>query len=174
MRRLVILLSAAALVIDSVAAEQTKPVATASTNAPSKAAPTPKKEEPLLLLDEEEEPETRSKSMADNSRCQVCHLHLIKEDLALTHAKAGIGCAKCHGASDEHIADESWASGGNGTAPEIMFPKSKINPGCHACHPKEKLDRDFHEEFLAGKSREKYCTDCHGKHTIVNRKCRWK
>lgn len=134
----------------------------------------PKQEEPLLLLDEDKPTGKRTANMADNSRCEVCHLNLMKEELALSHAKSGIGCANCHGASDAHIADESWASGGNGTAPEIMFPKAKINPGCLACHAKEKLDPDFHKEFLAGKSDEKFCTDCHGKHRVPNRKCKWK
>lgn len=152
------------------------PGASTASLQPAAAAMSPPKrtESPLLLLDDPAEPTPRSASMADNRRCEVCHLHLIQEELALSHARAGVGCAKCHGDSDAHIADESWASGGNGTAPDIMFPKARINPGCLECHPKAKLSSGFHQEFFAGASQEKYCTGCHGAHRIVNRKCKWK
>lgn len=111
---------------------------------------------------------------ADNSRCAVCHLNLIGEELARTHAQAEIGCADCHGPSDAHIADESWASGGNGTAPDMMFPKHQINPACLECHPQDELSHREHEALLAGRSQKKHCTDCHGEHRLVNRKCQWK
>jgi hypothetical protein len=131
--------------------------------------------ERLLLLDDAG-PTSRAalENLADNSRCEVCHLNMVVEDLAAKHAKVNVGCAKCHGESDAHIADESWASGGNGTAPERMYPPDKINPGCYECHPKDRLDPDLHKAFLAGVSEKKLCTDCHGKHKLVTRKCKWK
>jgi hypothetical protein len=131
-------------------------------------------EDKPLLLDEPAGSTTTDGSGADNSRCQVCHLNLAQEELAVSHARANIGCAGCHGASDAHIADESWASGGNGTAPDIMFPQAKLNPCCLECHPQAKIDSDQHKDFFAGKGEEKYCLDCHGKHRLVNRKCKWK
>jgi hypothetical protein len=151
------------------------PPAGQSSTEPKPKAPVSKQEGPLLLLDDDM-PLAMKKpaNMADNSRCEVCHLNLVNEELARTHARAGIGCAKCHGASDAHIADESWASGGNGTPPDIMFPRGKINPGCLACHAKDKLDPGDHENFLAGKRAEKCCIECHGKHRVPNRKCTWK
>ena len=141
---------------------------------PVSSAPKPAQSDKLLLLDEETPTANPTGETADNSRCQVCHLNLVTEDLAAKHAKANIGCAKCHGESDDHIADESWASGGNGTAPTTMFPPDKINPSCYACHPKDKLDPDLHKAFLAGTSDKKLCTHCHGNHKMVNRKCKWK
>ena len=132
------------------------------------------KGKPLLLLDDDAESKPSAKAGADNSRCEVCHLNLATEQLAVTHAKAGIGCAKCHGACDAHIADESWASGGNGTAPDLMYPRAKINPFCTTCHAREKLDKDAHKEFLADTTGKPACTDCHGKHRLVKRKCKWK
>ena len=87
--------------------------------------------------------------VADNSRCFVCHVNYMQEKLAVTHAKANIGCAHCHGASDAHIADESWASGGNGTAPDIMYPRDKINSSCMHCHPKDRIDTPQHQAVLA-------------------------
>ena len=119
-------------------------------------------DEPLLLLDDGPDEDSSTESMADNSRCFVCHINYMEEDIAVTHARANIGCADCHGNCDEHIADESWASGGNGTAPDIMYPREKINPFCTGCHTGEKIDK------------EKYCTDCHGDHRLTNRKCKWK
>ena len=91
-------------------------------------------DEPLLLLDDEPEFDQSDEPKADNSRCFVCHVNYMQEDIAVVHARADIGCAGCHGESDEHIADESWASGGNGTAPEIMYPRPKITPFCMSCH----------------------------------------
>jgi hypothetical protein len=127
----------------------------------------------LLLL--EEDPAAKAGTeMADNFRCEVCHLNLAAEEMVVQHAKANVGCDKCHGECDAHIDDESWASGGNGTAPDVMFPPDKINPFCYTCHPKDKIDPDLHRTFLAGVSTEKYCTNCHGKHKLVNRKCKWK
>jgi hypothetical protein len=31
-----------------------------------------------------------------------------------------------------------------------------------------------HKAFLAGTAKEKYCTDCHGEHRLLERKCKWK
>jgi hypothetical protein len=144
--------------------------------------PDPDKE-PLLLLDEEPplllsggEGKTLPPTgpVADNSRCHHCHLNYVDEDLALVHARANIGCADCHGNCDAHIADESWASGGNGTPPEIMYPREKVNPCCLHCHPQDKMDKTEHESFLAGTAKEKYCTDCHGDHRLAERKCKWR
>ncbi len=131
-------------------------------------------DEPLLLLDEESEVEPSGWSEADNSRCFVCHINYMQEDIAVVHARANIGCAGCHGKSDEHIADESWASGGNGTAPETMFPKPNINPFCMGCHTKDKIDTDQHKPLFAN-IEKMVCTDCHGEHRITTpRKCKWK
>jgi len=140
-------------------------------------------EEPLLLLDDEpplllEDGNGGAPAKApgaDNSRCHVCHLNYQDERLAVVHARAGIGCADCHGDSDAHIADESWASGGNGTPPERMFPRPKITPFCLSCHPKNKIEKkEKHREFFAAAIKEKYCTDCHGDHRLPQRKCKWK
>jgi len=131
-------------------------------------------DEPLLLLDDEPEDDQSDEPGYDNSRCFVCHVNYMQEDIAVLHARADIGCAGCHGESDEHIADESWASGGNGTAPDTMFPKPKIVPFCMSCHTKEKIDTDQHKPLFANIDKM-VCTDCHGEHRITTaRKCKWK
>ncbi len=129
-------------------------------------------DEPLLLLDDDEGSEL-DEPLADNSRCFVCHINYMEEDIAVIHARADIGCADCHGESDEHIADESWASGGNGTAPDTMFPKPKIVPFCMGCHTKDKIDTVEHEPLFAN-IEEMVCTDCHGEHRLPIRRCKWK
>jgi hypothetical protein len=134
----------------------------------------PKSAAPLLLLEDDPADGTASGSAADNSRCFVCHVNYMQEEIAVTHAQANLGCAHCHGASDAHIDDESWASGGNGTAPEIMYPKEKINPACLTCHTREKIDTPQHETVLADTEGKKVCTDCHGNHRLPQRRCRWK
>jgi len=131
-------------------------------------------DEPPLLLEDDPDEGSSTKSMADNSRCFVCHINYIDEDIAVTHAQVNMGCANCHGESDEHIADESWASGENGTAPDIMYPRAEINPFCMGCHTREKIDSEQHKPLFADSIKEKYCTDCHGEHRLTNRKCKWK
>lgn len=131
-------------------------------------------DEPLLLGDAGSLGDAGTGEGADNSRCAVCHLNLVIEELARTHAEAGIGCAECHGASDAHIADESWASGGNGTPPDVMYRPAEINPGCLKCHPAGQLDADVHREVLEGGSDGDTCTSCHGEHRLPVRKCHWK
>jgi len=128
--------------------------------------------EPLLL---EENPSSDSPAdiRADNSRCHVCHINYASEDIAVTHARANIGCKNCHGGSDAHIADESWASGGNGTAPDIMYRRLRINPACMNCHRRESIDTVQHKPLFDG-SEDKVCTDCHGSHRLSRRRCKWK
>jgi len=132
--------------------------------------------EPLLLLDDE--PATNAPAgTADNSRCQVCHLNFMTERLTVGHARTNIGCATCHGPSDAHIADESWASGGNGTPPDKMFTRYQIYPACLACHNGEQVFAkvEKHQPFWWSiASQERVCTDCHGQHRMVKRRCRWK
>jgi hypothetical protein len=151
---------------DKPPAATNKPAAT-----PGKSA-TAKSGKPLLLLDDEEA-KPAAGPVADNSRCLVCHLNYEKEDMAVSHARADIGCARCHGASDAHIADESWASGGNGTAPDIMYPPAKVNPSCMTCHELRKSDPDCKCTFPR-LSEKQSCTACHGQHRLKNRKCKWK
>lgn len=140
---------------------------------PAAASAMPPAKTPLLLLDEAEADATAAGPAADNSRCFVCHINYEEELIASSHARRNIGCVNCHGVSDAHIADESWGSGGNGTAPEIMYPRDKVKPACMACHPGEKLSKTQHELVLAP-SDPRVCTDCHGNHRLPQRRCKWR
>jgi hypothetical protein len=147
--------------------------ATVPPPAPASAAPLLLADEAVPLPDESGSAEASGGPGADNSRCFVCHANYMEEQLATAHARARIGCADCHGPSDAHIADESWASGGSGTAPGIMYPQDKINSSCMTCHAKDKLDTPQHQAVRTGSSQE-VCTDCHGRHRLPQRRCRWK
>ena len=129
--------------------------------------------EPLLL---EDNPVNSSVgTMPANSRCHVCHINYVNEDLAITHARVNIGCAQCHGESDAHIDDESWSWGGKGTPPDLMYAPEKINPFCMGCHSKHKINTARHSDVLAGKDpKHKTCTDCHGDHRLTRRQIKWK
>ncbi|HRZ35543.1 MAG TPA: cytochrome c3 family protein [Candidatus Paceibacterota bacterium] len=121
---------------------------------------------------------------ADNSRCFVCHANydFKDEQLALTHAKANVGCVKCHGESSRHSADEDGF-----TPPDRMFPKSHIRFNCLGCHDWMKLvdsdksrqdrsdpeDRPDHQSVLDATARKKLCTDCHGDHRLGHRTRVW-
>jgi hypothetical protein len=139
-------------------------------------------DEPPLLLDDPPRADEPNGPVADNSRCFVCHINYMQEDVAVIHARQNMGCAHCHGESDEHIADESWASGGNGTAPDKMYTRQMINPFCLTCHPKDKpasawagkLPQEPHKALFADSGDKKFCTDCHGDHRLKDRKCKWK
>lgn len=126
-------------------------------------------EEPPLLLEEPGEGrEASAGPVADNSRCYVCHMNYEEEELVVSHARANVGCERCHGESDAHCGDE-----GNVTPPDIIYPKEKINPSCLMCHPKNKLS-GVHRGVLADIAADRtYCTDCHGEHRLVFRTVRW-
>jgi len=129
-------------------------------------------EEPLLLLEEEAELAEGEDGGADNSRCHVCHLNFAREEIAVTHARQDIGCVACHGDCDVHIDDESWASGGPGTPPGIMFPPEAIDAACGKCHdahdvpPRAVLARARERELERMNPIDITCTDCHGYHRL--------
>jgi hypothetical protein len=116
---------------------------------------------------------TRPKALgppADNSRCFVCHLNYEDEEFAVKHAKGGVGCEKCHGKSDAHASDEN-----NGTAPDTMYPRSKVTAACADCHKLEQVVKvEKHQPDLdALAADEKVCTDCHKTHRLERRSRRW-
>lgn len=138
------------------------------------AAQTALDNEPLLLLDDSTDVVQSVDAGADNSRCFVCHVNYMQEVIAASHARANIGCKDCHGESDAHIADESWAWGGTGTAPDVMYLRAKINAACMTCHSKQKIQTEEHQVLFASTAGTKVCTDCHGSHRLTGRKCNWR
>jgi len=116
-----------------------------------------------------QEPDPPSGPIADNSRCHVCHINFENEALTLVHAQAGIGCQRCHGASDAHCSDED-----NITPPDTMYPIEKIQPFCMGCHTKEKIGVAVHNSVMAETEPAKACcTNCHGDHRLSYRTRQW-
>ncbi len=115
-----------------------------------------------------------------NPFCYACHAGFQGEALEAAHAKAGIGCERCHGESDRHRSDEA-----NITPPELMYPKARITPMCMMCHPRGAIKHvDSHKAILEGaatvfdkenpEGQAEVCTDCHAKHHKMNvRITRW-
>ncbi|MHC4179794.1 MAG: cytochrome c3 family protein, partial [Planctomycetota bacterium] len=134
------------------------------------------KNAPLLL---EEPPEKDPWDVpvgpvADNIACYCCHANYEEEPFVVYHAKANVGCVKCHGQSYDHRDDED-----NVTPPDIMFPPEKIEANCRECH--ETHDAPAREviarwqEGCPDKSKPEQilCMDCHGKHRLESRTVRW-
>ena len=108
--------------------------------------------------------------VADNQRCHVCHIYYEDEELAVQHARANVGCERCHGRSDAHCSDEN-----NLTPPQIMYPAARINPACMTCHLAADLakQKDHKPLLAAAPADQKRCTECHGKHRMPRREIRW-
>ncbi|MEI6779809.1 MAG: cytochrome c3 family protein [Verrucomicrobiota bacterium] len=121
--------------------------------------------------------------IADNSRCFVCHANYEDEQLSVSHAKANVGCIRCHGNSSPHSTDEDGL-----TAPDRMYPKGHVRLNCLSCHDWIKLvgsdqtktnrtylpEKPDHQAVLDGTNRLKpFCTDCHGQHRMYYRTKGW-
>ena len=107
----------------------------------------------------------------NNSACLVCHINFETEQIASNHLKHGVTCARCHGASYDHMNDEEAAA-----EPDILFGRAEVEPFCKKCHGAHKHP-DAVRKFLAewkGKRRphgrlilaNAICTDCHGLHRL--------
>lgn len=113
-------------------------------------------------------------TMADNSPCLVCHANFEEEPLSRRHARAGVGCVKCHGESLDHRSDEN-----NTTPPDRMFPRSEIDRACRECHPTHNVPAKLVVATYLERCREitnpekLVCTDCHGKHRMNYRSIFW-
>jgi hypothetical protein len=117
--------------------------------------------------------EDAKKAPANNDACFVCHLDFKGEELAETHAKKGVGCARCHGPSVRHINDESGRIG-----PDRIIKPDEINKFCSICHAKRprcpfKLPALQQAQGPENGRRAapqppvtKTCVSCHGKHKI--------
>ncbi len=130
-----------------------------------------------LLLDEPPEVDPFAPPegpRADNSACFVCHTNYDEEPFAVIHAKANVGCIKCHGESLDHRNDED-----NITPPDIMFPADKIAAKCAKCHDEHDVPAVKVIALWQAKCPEKtdaktiVCTDCHGNHRLTHRTVRW-
>lgn len=117
-------------------------------------------------------PEPKKHQPISNQYCLDCHINFRQEEFTVVHGKAGVGCVKCHGKTNDHAADEEHL-----TAPDIIYSKAKVNNSCTTseCHPRPTMKKEIgHRPFFAGTDPEhSYCTDCHGQHMLPKRTRRW-
>lgn len=112
--------------------------------------------------------------VADNLACYCCHANYEEEQFVVYHAKANVGCVKCHGQSYAHRDDEN-----NVTPPDTMFPPETIEANCKECHethdaPAKDVIARWQERCpKKTKPEELLCMDCHGKHRLELRTVRW-
>ena len=116
----------------------------------------------ISVISTAQQSEKKDAKKADNSYCYVCHINYQEEKLNLQHEKAGIGCEKCHGLSENHSSDEDGL-----TPPEKMYQGEKISKLCLSCHPDNKSTLEKPE------NKDKTCADCHKTHRLENRTRRW-
>lgn len=111
----------------------------------------------------------------DNSLCLICHINFAENDTIADHISRRVSCAYCHGASEDHMNDESMM-----TPPDILYGRKEIEELCGRCHSKTHKQPDAVKAFIVkwgGEKRENgrnvtarsICTDCHGRHTISRR-----
>jgi len=95
-----------------------------------------------------------------NKRCFECHIDFEGEELTLLHQKAGVGCVRCHGESQAHMADEVRA-----TPADATFRGKSTRIFCLTCHdPVAHLKYPAHTPEAA---KRRSCTDCHGDHKLL-------
>ena len=129
---------------------------------------------PLLLDESGGTKEPPQGPVADNLACYCCHANYKEEPFAQEHAKANVGCVKCHGESYAHRNDED-----NITPPDVMFPPERIAQACKPCHdghdaPAVKVIARWREQCPEKTDPEGIvCTDCHGRHRLPARQVRW-
>jgi hypothetical protein len=155
------------------------PAATAAEPPPASPPPLQVDSAAPLLLDEPAETEPVPKvdplhPVANNTKCLVCHANYIEEPFVQWHAKANVGCVRCHGDSADHISDEN-----NLTPPHNMIWRSKVDFSCYWCHPQHRAAAraviQRWQERVAGQVDPKrvVCTDCHGEHRLKLRTIVW-
>jgi hypothetical protein len=157
-----------------------EPLAAGEPKAKSPAALPPLKVEkgaPLLLdaLPDAKPAKTPEEGpVADNIACYCCHRNFEEEPMVRVHAKANVGCVKCHGESVAHRNDED-----NTTPPDVIYPAQRIEKACQECHeshdaPAKKVIACWQQKCPAKTHAEELvCTDCHGEHRLKVRTVRW-
>jgi len=87
--------------------------------------------------------------------CTMCHIDVEDEFVGGVHYKEKVGCAKCHGKSEGHVADEN-----NEVKPEELFARKDVDRLCDVCHECPRPE----EAKPAAEQPRKVCTDCHAAH----------
>jgi hypothetical protein len=110
----------------------------------------------------------------EENQCVQCHEserlpislgHSFEEWQASSHARAGVGCEKCHG-GDASLADASQAHRNVKPAsdPASLIHASRLVATCGACHAKQHqaYEQTVHARQAAQHSAGANCSTCHG------------
>jgi hypothetical protein len=89
--------------------------------------------------------------------CQLCHVDVEDEYVKSRHFRGNVACAKCHGPSKKHAADEN-----NEVKPDEVFARTDVDRLCGRCHTCSRKVPPAWLRFLRG--RRQVCTECHGAH----------
>jgi hypothetical protein len=110
----------------------------------------------------------------EGNQCVQCHEaeklpislgHSFEEWRASNHARAGVGCEKCHGgdasATDENEAHRNVEPALN---PQSLVHVSRLVKTCGACHAKERAayEQTVHARQVAERNAGATCSTCHG------------
>ncbi len=90
--------------------------------------------------------------------CDMCHVDVEDEFVGTKHDVEGVGCVKCHGPSEGHVADEN-----NEVLPDRMFADSQVDSFCLECH---ECSRPAASQATTANAEQKVCTACHGAHDL--------
>jgi hypothetical protein len=110
----------------------------------------------------------------EDNQCVQCHEsqnlpislgHSFDEWRASSHARAGIGCEKCHG-GDASATDQSTAHRNVEPASDVqsMVHTSRLVTTCGTCHPKEReaYEQTVHARQVSDRQGGATCSTCHG------------
>lgn len=90
--------------------------------------------------------------------CTMCHTDVENEFVGSVHFKMNIGCTRCHGPSEGHLADEN-----NEVKPDELFARKDVDRLCGICHE----CRRPKETKAPPPAEPEVCIDCHGAHTVA-------
>jgi len=90
--------------------------------------------------------------------CTMCHTDIEEEFVGSAHFNKNVGCVKCHGPSEGHVADEN-----NEVKPDELFAREDVDRLCGVCHGCSRPT----EAEMSRPALRKVCTDCHGSHNLA-------
>ncbi len=97
-------------------------------------------------------------------RCAACHAETVTDFQSHRHAKSGLDCGICHGASEKHRT-----SVGN-VPPDNVAAPSEVSKLCGNCHlaEKQQYEASAHGRVYASGKKVKTanCNTCHGQHAL--------
>jgi len=100
----------------------------------------------------------------EQHRCAACHVDVVSDFKTHEHAKRGMDCAICHGASEKHRTSVGNVPPDNVAAPNTV---SKLCGACHSLETQQYESSAHFRVYTSGKKvKTANCTSCHGNHAV--------